>query len=82
MQRFEHLQHYVRHKLQAANTIVCLLTATILTIVGVTDVQAQTQTFELQGAGAYNAEEILSFAAQLELQRTGAVTAAGIARTS
>jgi hemolysin activation/secretion protein len=81
MLRFEHLQHYVRHKLQAANTIVCLLTATILTIVGVTDVQAQTQTFELQGAGAYNAEEILSFAAQLELQRTGAVTAAGIART-
>ncbi|XHY15908.1 hypothetical protein SuNHUV7_06870 (plasmid) [Pseudoseohaeicola sp. NH-UV-7] len=75
------MQHYVRHKLQAANTIVCLLTATILTIVGVTDVQAQTQTFELQGAGAYNAEEILSFAAQLELQRTGAVTAAGIART-
>ena len=42
---------------------------------------AQTASFELQGAGAYNAEEILSFAAQAELQRTGAVTAEGIART-
>ena len=52
MLRFEHLQHYVRHKVQAANTIVCLLTAMILTVVCVTDVQAQTQTFELQGAGA------------------------------
>ncbi|WP_299508436.1 ShlB/FhaC/HecB family hemolysin secretion/activation protein [uncultured Roseobacter sp.] len=46
-----------------------------------TEVQAQTQAFELQGAGAYNAEEILSFAAQLELTRTGTVTAEGIART-
>ncbi|QJF50251.1 ShlB/FhaC/HecB family hemolysin secretion/activation protein [Roseobacter ponti] len=47
----------------------------------VTDARAQSQTFELQGAGAYNAEEILSFAAQLELTRTGTVTASGIART-
>ena len=35
----------------------------------------------MQGAGAYNAEEILSFAAQVELQRTGRVTAEGIAST-
>ncbi len=42
---------------------------------------AQSASFELQGAGAYNAEEILSFAAQVELQRTGGVTAEGIART-
>ncbi len=53
----------------------------MLTLGSFTDARAQSQTFELQGAGAYNAEEILSFAAQLELTRTGTVTAEGIART-
>ncbi len=71
----------LHHRMRTSNTIACLITATMLTTVSVIDVQAQTQTYELQGAGAYNAEEILSFAAQLELQRSGTVTAAGIART-
>ncbi|MGD1990317.1 MAG: ShlB/FhaC/HecB family hemolysin secretion/activation protein [Chromatiales bacterium] len=42
--------------------------------------KAQAASYELQGAGAYNASEILSYAAQIELQRAGSVTAEGIAR--
>ncbi len=37
------------------------------------------QTFEVRGVGAYNASEILSYAAQLDVQRTGRVSASGIA---
>ncbi len=37
------------------------------------------QTFEVLGVGAYNAPEILSYAAQVDVQRTGRVTASGIA---
>ena len=58
-----------------------LLVAAIIYMCSVAHSDAQSASFELQGAGAYNAEEILSFAAQVELQRTGAVTAEGIART-
>ena len=60
---------------------VCLAVAAIIYMCSVQHSHAQTASFELQGAGAYNAEEILSFAAQVELQRTGGVTAQGIART-
>lgn len=37
------------------------------------------QTFEVRGVGAYNASEILSYAALVDVQRTGRVTASGIA---
>ena len=40
---------------------------------------AAEQTFEVRGVGAYNASEILSYAAQIDVQRTGRVTASGIA---
>ncbi len=60
---------------------VCLAVAAMFYMCSVQHSHAQTASFELQGAGAYNAEEILSFAAQVELQRTGAVTAEGLART-
>lgn len=70
-----------RRKLLSFNTLASLATATLLTVGGIKEADAQTQSFELQGAGAYNAEEILSFAAQLEIARTGTVTAEGIART-
>ena len=60
---------------------VCLVAVTVIYICSVQPSDAQAASFELQGAGAYNAEEILSFAAQVELQRTGGVTAEGIART-
>ena len=60
---------------------VCLAVAAMIYMFSVQHSNAQTASFELQGAGAYNAEEILSFAAQVELQRTGGVTAEGIART-
>ena len=60
---------------------VYLVTAAMILMCSVQHSDAQTSSFELQGAGAYNAEEILSFAAQVELQRTGRVTAEGIART-
>lgn len=45
------------------------------------DARAEERSFELQGVGAYNAAEILSYAAQVEAQRTGTVTALGIAAT-
>jgi len=35
--------------------------------------------FHVQGVGAYNASEILGYAAQVEVQRTGKVTARGLA---
>ena len=40
---------------------------------------AAEQTFEVRGVGAYNGSEILSYAAQVDVQRTGRVTASGIA---
>lgn len=75
------MQLFVHSSSRVTNMLAGFLTATLLTSTFPAMAQAQTQTFELQGAGAYNAEEILSFAAQLELTRTGSVTAQGIART-
>ena len=75
------MQFSIQSKRALSSSIACFAVIALLSFGGASSVVAQTQSFELQGAGAYNAEEILSFAAQLELQRTGAVTAAGIART-
>lgn len=62
-------------------SVACIAVTAMLCFGSLSPAKAQTQAFELQGAGAYNAEEILSFAAQLELARTGNVTAQGMART-
>ena len=75
------MQFLNRSKTVFLSWITCFAVTSLLSFGSPLLAGAQTQSYELRGAGAYNAEEILSFAAQLELQRTGAVTAAGIART-
>ena len=68
------------NKAAVSSSLTCFAVAALVNFSNPSLASAQTQSFELQGVGAYNAEEILSFAAQLELQRTGAMTAEGIAR--
>ena len=75
------MQKFVASPLAIIRAPICFVVAAILYMCSAAQSDAQPASFELQGAGAYNAEEILSFAAQVELQRTGGVTAEGIART-
>ena len=75
------MQKFVASPSAGMKAVGCILVAAMVYLGAAVQSDAQPASFELQGAGAYNAEEILSFAAQVELQRTGAVTAEGIART-
>ena len=56
-----------------------LLDAAPVALANETRVVLAEQSFEVRGVGAYNASEILSYAAQVEVQRTGQVTASGLA---